>query len=87
MPDLTPLVTVSISRTKSWWAVEPVALSTWCCQRSSPLVGVGTGGSAELWRGLQAGARGLQARARGLLGDRKQVQLHLLQGLSSLTGD
>lgn len=80
MPDpLTPLVMVSISRTKSWWVVEPVALSTWCCQRSSPLVGGAQEGQPSSGEGCRPG-QGACGPGEGLLGDRKQVQLRLLQG-------
>ena len=72
MPGLTPLVKVSISRTKSWWAVEPVALNTLVV---SEVFISGGAGHGRVSRALEGAAGRGEGRARRL-----QVGSQLLGG-------
>ena len=61
MPGLTPLVKVSISRTKSWWAVEPAALNTLVV---SEVFISGEAGHGRVSRALEGAAGRVEGQAR-----------------------
>ena len=62
MPGLTPLVKVSISRTKSWWAVEPAALNTLVVSEVFTSGGAGHGRASRALEGAAGWGEGQAQR-------------------------